>query len=278
MTDPYPIRRALVLGCGFTGRALTRALLREGAGVVATARSGPDLDWAAGAGAEPLVWTAPDALPDGLEADTAFVLFPPRGLDAEAVAALVGRFSRTVYLSSTSVYGDQGGREVTEDSPVSPISPWAFARVEAEQALRRVGAIVVRAGGIYGPGRNIGLRLRAGRVRNTGDPLRPVNLVAVDDLATILIAAARRAAPGSVHLGTDGLPIPWIELARAAAEATGLPLPPRTPMPTDANLRMFYSEAKRARPLRHGDLGVTLRWPDSRLALRAWLANSEGQP
>lgn len=234
----------------------------------ATARAAsgaPEID---ALGADARVWKAPDELPEPGDFGVAYVLFPPRGVAPTDVARALAGVPRVVYCSSTSVYGDQQGGPVDEDTPVAPLSPWGRARVEAEEALRGQGAVIVRAAGIYGPGRNIVERLRAGRVRVTGDLDRPVNLIHVEDLATILIAAAERGVPGTCYLAASGRPISWQALIETASALSGIGVPAPTPMPSDPNLGMFYRESKRCAPKRLAELGVTLAHPDVREALR----------
>ncbi len=246
----------MILGCGYTGRALLRRLVDAGIAVTATSRRERGRAAIEAAGGVAVAWE----LPTPVRADTAFVLFPPRGLDPDAVAAALRDVERVVYCSSTSVYGDRGGGWVEDDTEVAPASPRAEARVAAEAALP--DAVIVRPAGIYGPARSIRDRVRAGRLRVTGDLERPINLIHVEDLAAILHAAAERAAPGDVILAASGRPIPWRALAEAACALEGVPLPAPTPLPEDPNLRMFYTEVKRCRPTKLERLGVQLRYPD----------------
>ncbi len=64
------------------------------------------------------------------------------------------RPDQVLYVSSTAVYGDQGG-PVGEATPTSPATATARVLLEAEELLhsRRPDAIVLRLSGIYGPGR-----------------------------------------------------------------------------------------------------------------------------
>lgn len=256
-----------VLGAGFTGQAVVSELVRRGDRVLATSRTAEGAAALTALGAEGVVWQAPDPLAD-IHADAAIVLFPPRGLDPALVAACLAAVPRLVYCSSTSVYGNQGGEEVTEETPTAPESPWSVARVEAEDALRIVGAMIVRAAGIYGPGRNILERHAAGQLRHAGDPERPVNLIHVDDLAGLLIACVDQGRPGQVYLGATGRPVPWSALAEVAVQRVGRPLPAYEPVPQDPNVAMFYRESKRCFPTRFAELGFALRYPDTLAVLR----------
>lgn len=265
----------LILGGGFTGIALIRRLVSSGSPVTATSTTEAGAQALTALGARGVVWRAPapgmaTALP--VDADSVIILFPPKDTDSAALAQALRREEgapprRVVYCSSTSVYGDRSGGEVTESTPTSPDSPWGKQRVEAEDAFRAVGAITVRAAGIYGPGRNIIERHRAGQMRNAGDRSRRVNLIHVEDLATLLLAALERGVPGENLIAATGAPVPWEAMAAIAVARTGQPLPPESPVPADPNMASFYKESKWCRPTAFERLGVTLRHPDSLAAL-----------
>ena len=211
----------LVLGCGYTGEALSRKLRARGEDVRATTRSGAASPALHALGVRVEAWTAPSAI-DLHGVRLAFALFPPGDADADATAALLQGVPRLVYCSATSVYG---AGDVDDDTPPAPASESGSARLRAEDAFRRRGAIVVRAAGIYGPGRNVVERHRAGRLQSSGDLDRPVNLIHVEDLADVLLRAAERAEPGSVTIAADGHPVAWRDLLAVAVHAVGRPVP-----------------------------------------------------
>jgi len=266
----------LILGGGFTGVALIRSLVAMGAPVTATSTSAAGARALTALGANGVVWRAPApgtetvALPT--DADRVVILFPPKDTDSRALASALLRTEgaaprRIAYCSSTSVYGDREGGEVTEATTTSPDSPWGKQRVDAEDLYRAAGAVIVRAAGIYGPGRNIIERHRAGQMRNAGDPSRRVNLIHVDDLAALLLTALDRGIPGERLIAATGAPVEWQAMASIAVARTGLPLPPESPVPADPNMASFYKESKWCRPTAFERLGFTLRYPDSLAAL-----------
>ena len=162
------MERALIIGCGYVGAALAPRLRDAGVEVSGTSASG-------GPGLLRLDLTAPDSGPE-LAAEGAVVYYMvstlARRYDAEArphlrplercLAALERQApAGLVYLSSTSVYGDQGGAWIDEQTPTAPQTPWGRMRVELEQrfwdfgAARGLPACVVRLPEIYGPGRGL---------------------------------------------------------------------------------------------------------------------------
>ncbi len=99
--------------------------------------------------------------------------------------------NRFIYISSTSVYGQDDGNWVNEQSPTTPTEANGKIVLEAEQLLRSKlpDAIVLRFAGIYGPGRI--LRQKA---IEKGEPLlgnadKWLNLIHVDDGAQAVLAA-----------------------------------------------------------------------------------------
>lgn len=198
----------LVVGAGYTGRRVLERLptasavgLRRSASTDERCRAF-DIDEA-----ERLPLELPDAY------DVIYTV-PPGGGDDHRLDRFLGLLSRPprrfVYLSTTGVYGDHGGRRVSEETPVNPGNPRSAARVAAERRLLdwsgRLGValVILRVPGIYGPGR-LGIdRLRSGttviRERDAG----PGNRIHVDDLATCCIAALDDDVPAGVYNVGDG--------------------------------------------------------------------------
>ncbi len=126
---------------------------------------------------------AADALAAHVDESTwVVVTFPPDGVTDRAVARGVVRAAAVVYVSSTGVYGDVRG-DVDDETPVRGTSARATARLGAEATWRDVGAVVVRAPGIYGPERGVHVRLARGTFRIPGDGTSFVSRIHVDDLA-----------------------------------------------------------------------------------------------
>lgn len=283
-------KRALVLGWGYTGKALARALRESGAEVLCTTRSSSrraeaeagGLRWARAEVMEPATlaplrdWSPhvvfdlvrPQPLPDG-------------GYSAEGTAHVARAFSgcdleALVYLSSTSVYGRRHGEWTDEATELRPASPLGRARVECERAYLdrfRSDALPVRicrAPGIYGPGRTLRARLESGAYRRLDDESLWVSRIHVDDLVAGLLAAWRRGRAGEVYLICDDEPVTAGEYARLTANLLSLPLPP-TMAWEDARRELSSSEFERRIAARRctnrrmrEELGVVPRYPSVR--------------
>ena len=183
------------------------------------------------------------------------------------------------YLSTTGVYGDHGGDWVDEQTPPGPLSRRSERRVEAEQGWLRLWrehglpVHVFRLAGIYGPGRNCLLSLRAGTAKRTVKPGQVFSRIHVEDLTLVLLQSMAAPLPGSVYNVADDEAAPPQDVVAYGAELLGLSPPPEIPI-EDAGLSplalSFYGENKRVRNDRiKQELGVRLRYPTYREGLRA---------
>lgn len=155
---------------------------------------------------------------------------------------------RVVYISTTGVYPQRPGTwDETCNDPAETDS--GKLRLATEAVLNEhFDTRIVRAGGIYGPGRNLLTRLAAGKgpVRSE----RPIHRIHVHDLAHLCIAALADDAPKIVNAidaepatGADQLrwiaEQPWCEdpdHLRALADEQ--PPTPEGPMRVISNARL----------------------------------------
>ncbi len=132
---------------------------------------------------------------------------------------------RLIVLGSTSAY-DMSGSMREKDSP-----PWIeethpvkleIPRVAGEEFLRsQLGATVLRVSGIYGPDRNVLKWIREGRVASSK---KYVNLIHVEDLAGICLAALERGSSGAIYNVSDGTPRQWKEICTEASRRWNIPI------------------------------------------------------
>ncbi|TPV93488.1 MAG: NAD-dependent epimerase/dehydratase family protein [Myxococcales bacterium FL481] len=182
------------------------------------------------------------------------------------VASLNGNeCRRVVYVSSTSALADRDG-PVDELATAWPTSARGRVQREAEQAVQQaaqahgIPCLVLRLGGLYGPGRGIGRIYRQRRPdAMPGDGWQATNLIHVEDAATAVLAAL--AAPseveGIVHVCDDDHR-PRRALYERAALCRGRP-PPRweQPQPVNQAPRGKIVENNKLKRL----LGVQLAFP-----------------
>ncbi|NPU13911.1 SDR family oxidoreductase [Bradyrhizobium sp. 83002] len=234
--------------------------------------------------------TAPTAatLATAAEADVVLISAPPGPGDDPALtgfgdAVTNGRARRVVYLSTVGVYGDHQGAWIDEDTPLAPEHDRVQARVRVEEDWRsRIGdrLAVLRLGGIYGPGRNALVELRAGRARRIVKPGQVFNRIHVDDIAGAIMGAIRREAGGAWNI-VDDEPAPPQDVIAYAASLMGIAPPPEQPLDSvelSPMAKSFYASNRRIRNTRaKQDLGLLFAYPTYRAGLDALWTAGEGR-
>lgn len=182
--------------------------------------------------------------------DTYAVIYtvPPKGEPPDRrlqrlLSLLTPPPARFVYISTTGVYGDCHGQVVTETTPVNPSSERARRRVAAEDLLagwaddHGVDLVVLRAPGIYGPGRLGVERLQARGPVLVEAEAGPGNRIHVDDLARCCVAALIPGVPAGIYNVGDDDHRSSTWFSREVARQLGLPPPPE--ISRDAAKRQF---------------------------------------
>jgi nucleoside-diphosphate-sugar epimerase len=231
----------------------------------------------------------PDKLPALPTADSLIFYFappPPQGSDDPRLHAFLSSIPREVsprkivYIGTSGVYGDHQGAWVTEEGAVKPSTDRARRRLAAENLLydweRREGVpvVILRAGGIYGPGRLPVERLRQGTPVLREEDCGYTNRIHADDLAAVCVAAAERGH--GVYNVSDGHPGTMTDYFNRVADLYGLPHPTQISLDQartmlSPEMVSYLAESRRLDNRRIlNDLGVTLRYP----TLNEGLANS----
>lgn len=182
---------------------------------------------------------------------------------------------RFVYVSTTGVYGDCGGRLIDETAPAAAQTARALRRVDAERALRdwarrrQVGLSLLRAPGIYAADRegHPRERLLAGRPLLVAEDDVFTNHIHADDLARACWRALWVAQPLRAYNVVDDSRRRMGEHFDLAADHLGLPRAPRLPRAELAQQLSpmqlsFMSESRRIANRRvKAELGLRLRYP-----------------
>ena len=243
--------RVLIIGCGYVGLPLGAELVRLGHEVFGLRRSAGAAGELKAVGVLPLIGdvTKPETLAE-LPGDFDWVvncvaaggnaatyrevyLHGTRNLIAWLAPHPPAKF---VYTSSTSVYAQNDGSEVTESSPVEPLAETSRILVETEKTLlasvaeRGFPAVILRVAGIYGPERGHWFKqFLQGAAELDGDGARYLNMIHRDDVARCIIAALQRGRPGEIYNAADDEPVSQRHFFEWLARTLGQPMPPSGP-------------------------------------------------
>jgi nucleoside-diphosphate-sugar epimerase len=221
------------------------------------------------------------------DADVLLVSIPPGSAGDPAIAAfgdvLAAGQRKVVYLSTIGVYGDHAGGWVDESTPPQASLDRTRMRVAAEQAwtdTTRGNAAILRLAGIYGPGRNALVTLRAGTARRIIKPGQVFNRIHVDDIASTIMAAVHHPGGGIWNV-CDDEPVPPQDVIAYAAKLMNVAPPPEEAFETagmSEMARSFYASSARVSNAKlKRELGVTLAYPTYRHALDALWHGGEGR-
>ena len=234
----------------------------------------------------------PDSLNDLPTAQALIYYFAPPPMQGERdtrlenfLAAIPDKAlpQRIVYISTSGVYGDCQGEWVTEESPLHPVTERGKRRLAAEQALTNwaeqhgVATVILRVGGIYGPGRLPLERIKQGMTILRRDLAPASNRIHADDLALVCQAAARAPNQHSVYNVCDNQPSTMSDYFIAVARHAGLPAPTEVNWQqaetelSPAMLSYLHESRRMSNSKMLQELGVTLSYPDLESGLKACL-------
>jgi nucleoside-diphosphate-sugar epimerase len=285
--------RVLIVGCGYVGFPLGVELLRRGHEVFGLRRSAADELKAAGIFPLRADVTKLDELKKlprdfdwvvncaasggGGAADYREIyLEGNRNLIAWLAGSPVKKF---VYTSSTSVYGQNDGSLVAENSPTEPTEETSQILVETEKLLlaaaaeRRFPAAILRVAGIYGPGRSHWFRqFLRGTARIEGDGARWLNMIHRDDLIGVILAALEHGAPGEIFNAADNAPVTQLNFFEWLAAALNQPLPPKVSADEESWRKRGATNKRVSNAKLRTELRYEFRFPDFRAGYSAEIA------
>ena len=261
------MRRVLIVGCGYVGRATADLFFAEGWQVEAWRKSTD----ATQADYPIIVCDASDRSAVAKRAHSFDVVIhcaSTKGGDSaayrkvyfEAAQNLAALFpdSLLLFTSSTSVYAQRDGEWVTEQSPAEPERETSRVLREAENVVLAHGGTIARLAGIYGPGRSFLLeQFVSGRATIPAQD-RYINQVHRDDIASALLLLASKPAAGQIFNVADNAPMFRRDCYEWLAGHLNLPLPAVT---NDSQPRKRGESNKRVSNRKLRDYGWQLRYP-----------------
>lgn len=216
-----------ILGCGWLGTAWGLQCTRRGNRVWGSARKPVALASLEQVGIHPVCFDSgrdeDHALP---ECQTLLIALPPSaGLEAFHLGAKLAETSDwTVLISSTSVYPDEDG-EYSEALAIQRVSPHSgMCLLDLEHLFDPNRTSVLRAGGLFGPGRHPGQFLRG---RPLARPTDPVNMVHLTDILRAIEHVSRTRLAGASNLVAPALTSREAFYAAAGAVTLNQPSPAR---------------------------------------------------
>lgn len=263
--------RLLIIGCGDIGLRIVARLHRRFR-IVALTSHAARVPTLRAAGAVPLVGDLDErstlARLRGFGTRVIHLAPPPDSgagdrRSAHLVGALAhGTHDRTVYISTTGVYGDHAGAWIDETARLATEEARSLRRIDAERILRRRRhAHVLRVPGIYADD-----RLPLSRLQQRLPALSPeddvyTSHIHADDLARIAIVALMRGQPCRVTNAVDDSGLKMGEYFDLVARHFGLEPPPRLPREAlkKAVSPMTYSFMATSRRIRNRRLKRELR-------------------
>ena len=217
--------KRLIFGCGYLGRRVAENWLKTGDSVYAITRSQARAKEFRQMGIEPIIADITD--PNSIEflPQTTTVLFAVgmdrtkydniRDVYVKGLQNVVNRLSNSIeqliYISSTGVYGDFSGDWVNESSVTEPSRDGGQACLEAEKLIEdsvfKSRSTILRLAGIYGPDRVPTRSLIESKNWQMLSPSGYLNLIHVDDAASVVQVIGDHAPNGDTFLVSDGNPV-----------------------------------------------------------------------
>ncbi|MCW1914365.1 sugar nucleotide-binding protein [Luteolibacter sp. GHJ8] len=223
----------LLCGHGYLGQAISREFREEGWEVVALSLSGGDGTLACDVSSAEAVGGL-DIAPDLIVHCAASGRGGPeayRAVYRDGCRNLLEAFPgvRLIFTSSSSVYAQTDGSEVTEESAAMPDRETGMILRETEELVLAAGGGVARLSGIYGPGRSVILKkFLNGEAVIEEDGRRFLNQIHRDDAARAVRTLAEVEGPGIYNVSDSG-PMSQRACYEALADIFGRELPPSGP-------------------------------------------------
>jgi nucleoside-diphosphate-sugar epimerase len=311
--------RVLIVGCGYVGLPLGKELVRQDHEVFGLRRSALAEAEMKAAGIMPLHAdiTQPETLAK-LSRDFDWVVNCTAsgggGADdyrkiylegnRNLIAWLAGSpLKKYIYTSSTSVYAQNDGSVVTEESPVEPDAATAKVLVETERLLLAAAvsnsnpltpalspsggerektksglplnfpAVILRVAGIYGPARGHWFKqFLRGEARIEGDGARWLNMIHRDDLIGVIIAALRDAKPGEIFNAADNEPVGQLKFFEWLAAELKQPMPAMVSTDAEVLRKRGMTNKRISNAKLRAELKYEFQFPDFRAGYAAEIA------
>jgi len=229
-----------ILGTGWLGLPLAKALLAEGFAVKASTTTPEKITSLREAGIEPFLSDLENFSTDASnnflkESDILIINIPPKVKTSEVTYAdrlsqllpFIGQegISKVLFVSSTSVYADDNNlvTEFTLPNPETESGKQVLAAELLFEEATNFKTTILRFGGLIGAGRHP-VKFMAGK-ENLANPDAPVNLIHQDDCIDIILKIIATNSWGEVFNGVSPKHPSREAYYTAKAKEMNLPLP-----------------------------------------------------
>ncbi len=265
--------RALIAGCGYLGRAIADLLVADGwavEGWTISEESARELSLAGYPAHKVDISNSEAVAARKSKFDVVIHSASTRGGDVDAYRSvyldgarnLLENFAgaQFLFVSSTSVYAQTGGEWVTEESPADPKHERGKILRVSEELVRANDGVIVRLGGLYGPGRSALLRkFLNGDAKIDPASDRFMNQIHRDDAAAaIRLLMQREKSSAQIYNLVDNEPGLLSECYRWLAVTLNRPVPPTA---TSVPQRKRGDSNKRVSNRKLRSLGWTPQYP-----------------
>ncbi len=274
----------VILGTGYIGTRLAKALLADGEQVLACARNKERLIALEKAGADTYQFEATRrgafhyAMGNSRSPIVVYALPPYPGLPGgelvsrAASEALGVGAERFVYLSSTAVYGEGGDNQMVDEETArcqelddQDARPYVSAEGAVEDArIKGLDSLIFRLSPVYGVNRGVRNKMLKGKYKLLDGGKYLYSRIHIEDVIGLIRAAVARAPANETYCLADDRPCPQREYAEWLSRHLNVRMPTSVPslapsMPRRRVRNRGVSNAKIKR-----DLEYTMLYPSYR--------------
>lgn len=268
--------KILIIGCGALGYELAKQLAEAGHDVTGLKRNPPTVSQEKFKYFRADISSTQDLEKLGADFEHIFFIVSADSRNESSyhviydlgINNLINQFGKNnlqapwIFVSSTSVYGQDQGEWVDEDSPTLPTKATSLEILKAEQKLIALNPnnVVVRFSGIYGPGREYLLRTAKQAPAIQKDPPYFTNRIHQSDCVNVLKFLFEQRLAGisleQCYLVSDDDPAPLWDVISWMAEQIHCNPPTAKMTGQDSDMN------KRCRNDRLKKLGYRFKYPD----------------
>ena len=291
------VRNIFIVGCGYIGNRVAKIEKARGSEVSALVRSKENAKILSQKGINTFIGDldTPHSLANiSIANNIVYYLSPPpaEGKKDHRIVSFLSSLKqpklpkKIILISTTGVYGDCGGKWITEEQPTNPQTDRAYRRLAAEISLtewckeNNIDYVILRVPGIYGPHRLPEKSLQQKNPVLIEEDAPFSNRIHADDLAAICIAAADRGKSASIYNIGDGHPTSMTDYFNRVSDILEIPRPPVVTM-SEAKDRIspamlsYLMESKRISNKKMlNELQIELLYPDLSSGLPASLKSN----